>query len=444
MVGKQSGQSEVESPRCLPGAGELPKSGISHQQSRHEVGPSPRSFRPPEATEVPEGMNRALATVDLFAGAGGLSLGFHDAGFRILLGSDFDRDAARTFRRTFPDTPFAEVPIEQLRSNDILAATGCSRGELDVLLGGPPCQAFSVYNHQRGFHDQRSGLFREYLRIVEGVMPRVVIIENVVGMKSLGSGRAIEEIYGELGRLGFEVAHRVLEAEKYGVPQERRRIFFIASRLDGPIVWPRPTHGGRDDLFAQSLRSFVTVREAIADLPPLGIADGTDRAAPYTSPPTSDYQHLMRQGCEAVYNHRSPALHPINRRRMTHIPQGGSWRDIPFDLLPAGMKRAKRSDHTKRYGRLHPDGLASTILTKCDLHWGAYIHPDQDRTLTVREAARLQSFPDRIVFSGSRVEQYRQVGNAVPPLLAQAVATALRQVLTFAETPSMEALACVS
>ena len=107
---------------------------------------------------------------------------------------------------------------------------------------------------------------------------------------------------------------------------------------------------------------------------------------------------------------------------MTHIPQGGSWRDIPFDLLPEGMKRAKRSDHTQRYGRMHPDGLSCTILTKCDIHWGAYLHPFQDRAITVREAARLQSFPDSFHFSGSKTEQYIQVGNAVPPLLGKHVA----------------------
>ena len=146
----------------------------------------------------------------------------------------------------------------------------------------------------------------------------------------------------------------------------------------------------------------------------------------------------MRKGSAGVMNHVAPNLAPINWERMTHIPQGGSWRDIPFRLLPAGMRRAKRSDHTKRYGRLHPDGLASTILTKCDLHWGAYIHPDQDRALTVREAARFQSFPDHFVFRGPRVEQYRQVGNAVPPLLAEAVAGSVRSMLGLHSVPAKD------
>jgi len=370
-----------------------------------------------------------FVTVDLFAGAGGLSLGFHDAGFRPLLGSDLDADAARTFRHSFPETYFAETRIEDLDATQILRVTGCRQGELDVLLGGPPCQAFSVYNHQRGFHDERSGLFREYLRIVRELMPRTLVLENVVGMRSLGNGKAMQEIRGELEQLGFNVEYRVLKSEEFGVPQERRRIFFLGSR-EGPVVWPEPSHGHRGSLFSQQLEPFVTVEDAISDLPPLGIGDGVDERVPYLCAPKSSYQHRMREGSPGVMNHASAALADINQRRMTYIPQGGSWRDIPFDLLPAGMQRARRCDHTKRYGRLHPSGLASTILTKCDLHWGAYIHPTQDRTLTVREAARFQSFPDRIRFSGSRVEQYRLVGNAVPPLLAKAVARAVRRMLS--------------
>jgi DNA (cytosine-5)-methyltransferase 1 len=136
----------------------------------------------------------------------------------------------------------------------------------------------------------------------------------------------------------------------------------------------------------------------------------------------------MREGSLEITNHGAPRLGDVNMKRLQYIPQGGSWRDIPHDLLPKGMQRAKRSDHTKRYGRLRWDGLASTILTKCDIHWGAYIHPEQDRGITVREAARFQSFPDWFDFSGSRTEQYVQVGNAVPPLLGRRMAETIMSI----------------
>ena len=163
------------------------------------------------------------------------------------------------------------------------------------------------------------------------------------------------------------------------------------------------------------------MEDAIGDLPVL--TNGEDPGpSKYRTKPKSDYQARLRGKEMIVFNHAAPRLAPINLKRMAYIPKGGSWRDIPVELLPAGMKRARRSDHTKRYGRLRPDGLSSTILTKCDLHWGAYIHPEQDRALTVREAARLQSFPDWFHFAGPRTEQYVQVGNAVPPMLGKCVA----------------------
>ncbi|MCA9144974.1 MAG: DNA cytosine methyltransferase [Planctomycetaceae bacterium] len=373
---------------------------------------------------------RKLTAIDLFCGAGGLSQGFMEAGFEILAANDFDSNAAKTFKLNHPSSRFYDGPIQDISTDAMLEAAGLSSGELDVLIGGPPCQAFSVYNHRRGMHDKRSGLFREYLRMVEGLMPRMVVMENVTGITSVAEGRAVDEIYRSMEKLGFHVEHRVLRAEEFGVPQERRRIFFIGVRDGKRLEWPEPTHFLERDLF--SLQSehklFVTVADAISDLPELNIKDGVEEAE-YDAEPESEYQELMRRRSKVLYNHVAPHLADINLQRLKHIPQGGSWRDIPVELLPAGMKRAKRSDHTKRYGRLHPKGLASTILTKCDLHWGAFIHPTQERSLTVREAARFQSFPDRFRFTGSRVEQFRQVGNAVPPLLAKAVASSVARML---------------
>lgn len=375
-------------------------------------------------------MRERPTAIDLFAGAGGLSEGFRQAGFEILAANDFDVFSEDTFRLSHPETAFLSGPIENISADDFLIAAGLRKGELDVLLGGPPCQAFSVYNHQRGMHDERSGLFREYLRLVEGLEPKCVVIENVPGILSIAGGNAVDEIIQKLQFLGYYVECRTLKAEEYGVPQERRRVFFVGLRTEQQCKWPKPTHGTSQlgPLFSVDRRPLVTVDDAIGDLPPLGISDGAEEIQ-YTSAPSTVYQSFLREGAFALYNHVSPYLQEINLKRLKYIPQGGSWRDIPHELLPAGMRMAKRSDHTKRYGRLHPNGLSSTILTKCDLHWGAYIHPWQERTITVREAARFQSFPDRIQFQGPRGEQYRQVGNAVPPLLARAVAQSVKQMV---------------
>ena len=359
-----------------------------------------------------------LTAIDLFCGAGGLSEGFRQAGFRVLAGNDIDPFAARTFATTHPEATFLPGAIEDISAQNLLEAAGLEKGELFCLIGGPPCQAFSVYNHQRGMHDKRSGLFREYLRIVEGLMPAWVVMENVTGITSAGAGQAVESIVSGLGDLGYKVETKVLRAEEYGVPQERRRIFFVGNRLGLPICWPEPTHG-------PGLQPLVTVWDAISDLPKLSNGEDPRRPLPYRTAAKTEYQVSLRGNAVEVSNHAAPRLAPINVERMKHIPEGGSWRDVPFELLPAGMKRARRCDHTKRYGRLRKNGLSSTILTKCDLHWGAYIHPEQDRVLTVREAARLQSFPDWFEFAGPRTEQYVQVGNAVPPLLGKRVGCAL-------------------
>ena len=363
-------------------------------------------------------MLQRLTAIDLFCGAGGLSEGFRQAGFSVLAGNDFFESAGETFKATHPKAKFFGGPIQDISAEKLLAETGLQRGELTCLVGGPPCQAFSVYNHQRGMHDARASLFHEYLRMVEGLHPQWVVMENVTGMLSAGDGEAARTILSSLQALGYNVEWRVLKAEEYGVPQERRRVVFLGNRIGAPIAWPQPTHG-------EGLSPYVTVWDAIGDLPRLENGELPNGPVKYRTAPSSSYQQQLRGNAVKVSNHQASKLAPINQQRMQQIPEGGSWRDIPHELLPAGMKKARRCDHTKRYGRLRKDGLSSTVLTKCDIHWGAYIHPDQNRSLTVREAARLQSFPDWFEFAGPRTEQYIQVGNAVPPLLGRKIAEAV-------------------
>lgn len=366
--------------------------------------------------------------IDLFCGAGGLSEGLRQAGFTIVAGNDIDPNAGDTFKATHKEAAFLSGSIRDLTPDDFLHATGLSKGELDCLAGGPPCQGYSVNNHHRGMHDERSHLFRDYLRIVAGLFPKWLILENVTGIFSAGEGEAFNAVLAGIKSLGYEVEARILRAEDYGIPQERRRVLFIANRLGLPIIWPEKTHG-------LGLKPFTTIFDAISDLPSL--ANGEDNGIlPYATGPKSEYQEVMREGSKLVSNHSAPKLGRLNLERMEFIPQGGSWRDIPYDLLPAGMKRAKRSDHTKRYGRMRWEGLSCTVLTKCDIHWGAYLHPEQNRSITVREAARIQSFPDWFHFQGPRTEQFVQVGNAVPPILSKKVGEKIFHSLAFSHLDS--------
>lgn len=374
--------------------------------------------------------------VDLFAGAGGLSLGAELAGAEVVFANDSWPSAAETFSINKPQVEFHLGPVQELDAKTILSATRIERGEIDILLGGPPCQGFSIYAPVRNPKDPRNSLILEYLRIVEGLYPKYLVMENVPGLLSLGRGRALQAVYERLVSLGYDVRHRVLLAAWYGVPQERWRLIIIGRRRDMPMIgFPRPTHkararanftGGsgwaRAALDTAGLQP-VTVADAIDDLPSLPNGGGINKMPMATAKqsPLTDFQLWAREGASELWNHVAPRLHRINLERLAYVRPGGSWRDIPHRLLPDGMKRARRSDHTKRYGRLDPRGLACTILTKCDPHWGSFFHYCQDRAITPREAARLQSFPDRWVFTGTQVSQFVLVGNAVPPLLAKAV-----------------------
>jgi DNA (cytosine-5)-methyltransferase 1 len=394
-----------------------------------------------------------LAAADLFSGAGGLSLGFQQAGFRIAFANDINSEYACTYKQNHPETKFFEGSIEDLTARAIFRATGLHKTDLDVLIGGPPCQGFSINAPKRSLGDSRNRLFHHYGRLVlEGIRPKVIVMENVPGMLSLDGGRFVKDIYALFRGAGYRMSHMILCAAHYGIPQERWRLIFIGTLLQKvEITFPEPVHfapvranftGGRNltwiadigngneppHFHFRPLKPYTPVRDAISDLPQLGINDGAEEAD-YTTPPQTAYQKEMRKRSAKLYNHSAGMLSQQNLERLRYIPPGGSWRDIPFDLLPKGMKSARRSDHTRRYGRLDPDGLSGTILTKCDPHWGSFFHWSQDRALTVREAARLQSFPDAFRFFGSRVSQFEQVGNAVPPLLAQVIAKHIRNSL---------------
>lgn len=375
--------------------------------------------------------------IDLFAGAGGFAVGFELAGWSILGANDADSEAAATFRENFPASEFFECPIGDLTSSELLDACSLERGELECLIGGPPCQSFSYNNHHRSAVGERAGLFRDYLRIVEGLHPQTLVMENVPGIRTIGGGSVVEEMCERLANLGYRTSHRILYAEQFGTPQLRRRFFLVGSRVGNAAdLLPEPTHWRNGFYQGKKLilrpvtarKRFVTISSAIGDLPPVKNGGGSAVATYCGQHAKTEFQRIARNTARKLYNHVCHELGELNLSRIVHVPPGGNWRDIPRSLLPPGMKRAKLSDHTKRYGRLEWNGYASTILTKCDPHWGAYVHPEQHRTITVREAARLQGFPDTFRFAGDNVgAQYVQVGNAVPVQVAHEIA---KRVLT--------------
>ncbi|MBQ7644987.1 MAG: DNA cytosine methyltransferase [Spirochaetales bacterium] len=373
--------------------------------------------------------------IDLFAGAGGLSCGLEQAGFTPIMANELVNQFAYTYQINHPNTKVIVGDVRQVDEKELHNIIK-DYGEIDLIAGGPPCQGFSVNAPVRSLDDPRNHLFKEYLRIVAEIRPKAVVLENVPGIISLGKGTVVHQIYTILQELGYKVNHRILFAAHYGVPQMRFRTVFIAIRdYEKDISFPEPEYyatavanftGSKElcynlmPLEESILKPKTTVWDAISDLPKIEAGE-SDGKYNYLYPAETEFQKYLRDGSAEITSHYCSKLSAINIERLKHIPQGGSWRDIPFDLLPSGLKKAKRSDHTKRYGRLDPNELCSTIMTKCDPHWGSFFHPTQARILSVREAARIQSFPDRYLFTGSMTEQYEQVGNAVPPLLGRAI-----------------------
>jgi DNA (cytosine-5)-methyltransferase 1 len=398
------------------------------------------SSRTPEVPRAKEdGSLGPLTTIDLFCGAGGITEGFREAGYRCLYANDSMPEAVETFLFNHPETWAEPEDIEEIDPAKVRKRLGLNKGALDVLVGGPPCQGFSINAPERFLSDKRNKLFKDYLRFLEEFEPKAFLFENVPGLLSLGDGKVFRQILREFEEHGYLVTPKILFAAHYGVPQERWRLILMGSRASA-IAPPEPTHyaTGRANFRSGGTMTFqlteadkkrllpaVTVGEAIGDLPRLEIGEGAETVG-YTVAPHSDYARRMRNPDGVTFNHFGGKLAKQNIERMKYVKPGGSWRDIPFRLLPKGMQRARKSDHTKRYGRLRNDGLPGTVMTKCDPHWGTVFLPDQERSLTVREAARFQSFPDTYRFLGPRVSQYEQVGNAVPVLLAKAIAMQIR------------------
>lgn len=341
------------------------------------------------------------------------------------MGLDNHRDSLDTFSANHSNALVVEEDITTAPLDHLSELLELSWGELDCLAGGPPCQSFSknVPARWRFLEDDRNFLFRWFLDVVEMLGPKTVLIENVAELAGAHNGAVREQITSRLADLGYGVIWDRLLAADYGIPQMRRRVFFLASRVgDERLTFPTPTHGPAEtsaEPGGPDLRSpYVTVRDAISDLPSLEAGEGV-RSMPYGSEPSTEYQRMLRSDATEVRDHEARELAPMQLARIRAMKPGQRMADLPKPLQT-------KQGYGGAYGRLEWDKPALTITT-----WvfhpgsGRFGHPVDDRTITMREAARLQGFNDSFRFSGSYNSKARQIGNAVPPPLARTLAEVL-------------------
>lgn len=339
-----------------------------------------------------------MVGIDIFAGAGGMSLGAQWAGIKVLVAVEADEHAAKTYALNHPD-----VVVVNSRVEDITAIYR-KKGEQLILFGGPPCQGFSTSNQRtRTPENECNWLYKEYMRFCRELEPDWIVLENVKGILETDGGSFLKRILAAFKRLSFNTDIWVLNAADFGVPQVRTRLFVVGSKSHALPSPPSPAS------------SRVTVRDAITDLPALLNGAGGCKLE-YWCEPRSKFAESMRQGLKASCNHlvTNTASHIVQRYR--YIPQGGNWENIPLRLMENYADRTRC--HTGIYYRLIYDEPSVVIG---NFRKNMLVHPTQDRGLSVREAARLQSFPDSFRFTDSIGFQQQQVGNAVPPLLAAAV-----------------------
>lgn len=345
-------------------------------------------------------------TIDLFSGAGGLSEGFSKAGFKILLGIDNDPMALETFKKNHDGAQVICGDITKINfESDIKPIL--NNKKIDFIIGGPPCQGMSLAGN-RELDDPRNKLYLSYLRILNEIRPKGFVIENVPGLVSLFGGEIKNSILKRLKKMNYKVKFNILTASNYGVPQRRKRVFFVGIRndIDGEFDFPSPAN------------YVVTSKMALSDLPPLNSVDYLgDLKQEYYTKPKNNYQKLMRKNCKYVYNHIAAKHTEKTIKIISMVPDGGNYKDLPEKY------RNTRHFHVA-WTRFDSNKPAPTIDTGHRHHF----HYKWNRVPTVRECARIQSFPDKYIFYGNKTQQFRQVGNAVPPLLAESVARSLKKV----------------
>lgn len=341
--------------------------------------------------------------IDLFAGCGGLSKGFMDAGFHIIAGVDNDQAALNTFAKNHNGAEVLNADLSRQETFDEIKRIA-GRHTIDVIIAGPPCQGFSR-SGPRNFDDARNKLYLAVIEMVRQFQPMGFVIENVPGMATLYQGQIKEEILRRFDAIGYHVACRILCAADYGVPQMRKRLIFLGIRKDiGTPEFPEPVF---------TPENYRTCRDAISDLPSR-VDELGEEVSEYAGLPQTEYQKLMRGNCDVLYNHVATNHTQMVKDTIALVPEGGNYKDLP----PGWGESRRFNEAWTRYDGSKP---SKTIDTGHRNHF----HYQYNRVPTIRENARLQSFPDDFVFTGTRTQQNRQVGNAVPPLLGQALGEAL-------------------
>ena len=357
--------------------------------------------------------------LDLFCGAGGLSSGLEMAGFEVVAGIDINSYSAQTFKFNFPKAISLIRDLGNYHPQEFSKDYGFPREAFNVIIGGPPCQGFSV-SGPRDFKDPRNQLYLEFIKYVEFFKPSAFIAENVPGLVGLYRGKVKERIIEAFGDLGYYVCYKILLASDYGVPQNRKRVFFVGIRDKRVFKFPDPTHFSLNNNSATFLGDHlrkVTVADAINDLPSLEQELGTEEAD-YLHPSSNNYQEYCREGSRKIYNHIATKHTEQTREIIAMVPEGGNYKMLPPELQDT------RRFHIA-WTRIDSQKPAPTVDTGHRHHF----HPWVNRVPTVRENARFQSFQDRFVFRGPKTSQYEQVGNAVPPLVARALGKELTKYL---------------
>ncbi|MBY9015301.1 MAG: DNA cytosine methyltransferase [Candidatus Lokiarchaeota archaeon] len=368
--------------------------------------------------------------IDLFCGAGGLSLGFELANFRIRLAIELEENYYRAYKRNHSETLSLNEDITLLNCEEI-SEKYLKNKEIDGIIGGPPCIGFSTVGNRRP-DDPRNMLIFYFIQWVKYFKPKFFVMENVPGILSMGKGKVVEKVVNLYKEIGYNCKMEILLAADYGVPQLRQRIFFIGTQ--GKSVYSlkiQKTNKNnivmKSDLGKNALPSYLTVQDALSDIlkiKPLTKQRVENSTIIYNGPPLTQYQEYLRENSNELYDHFAPNHSEIVERRISLIDQGMNHSSLPKEFQLKG-------GYPNIYGRLHLKYPADTITGNCGCVSapGRFIHPTQNRAISIREAARLQSFPDRYKFCGTMREKYKQVGNAVPPLMAYVVAKSIKNIL---------------